>query len=237
MDQIINLSKRLKKTASYLPPGTRFADIGSDHAYLPSYICLSDTTAKAIVGEVNEGPFQRALETIYYYSLSDRVDVRMGNGLKILRPGEVDAVVTAGMGGSLISAILEDGCGQLTGRERIIAQPNTDEHDVRKWFLSHGYIIADETMIEENGYIYEIIVGDKETKTGTERLTEKQLLFGPRLLEQKPDLFYRKWEQKRKKRCRIIEQMKQAKVPDTAKIARFEEELLWIKEELEYDHP
>ncbi|MFD2759442.1 tRNA (adenine(22)-N(1))-methyltransferase [Lentibacillus juripiscarius] len=235
MNNTVNLSKRLKETASFVPPGIRFADIGSDHAYLPSYICLSDLTAQAIAGEVNEGPFQRARETVSFYNLSDRIDVRLGNGLKVFSPGEVDAVVIAGMGGSLIRAILEHGSDRMAGTKRIIAQPNTDERDVRKWFSTHGYVIMDEVLLEENGHIYEIIVGDKHT--GRQQLTGKQLLFGPRLLQQKSDLFYQKWEQERKKRHRIIEQMKHAKVPEAAKIASFEKELLWIKEEVEDDCP
>ncbi|TMN20985.1 tRNA (adenine(22)-N(1))-methyltransferase [Lentibacillus cibarius] len=231
MDRNIKLSDRLNKVASFIPHGTFFADIGSDHAYLPCSICLQDITAQAIVGEVNEGPLQRARETVSNNHLTDRIDVRLGDGLDILQPGEVSAVVIAGMGGSLIQSILEKGKLRLKGVGRIIAQPNNDERNVRSWFSSHGYVITNEVILEENGFLYEIITGDKQVEGQT--LSERQQLFGPRLLEHKSNLFRKKWERELMKRRRIIDQMQRAKAPDVSKIAIFEKESKWIKEVLE----
>lgn len=84
----IKLSKRLKMVASFISEGTFFADIGSDHAYLPCYICLKDEKARAIAGEVREGPYKRAEETVAAYQLSDKVEVRLGDGLQIINSDE-----------------------------------------------------------------------------------------------------------------------------------------------------
>lgn len=232
MYNTIKLSARLENVASFITKGVKFADIGSDHAYLPAYVCLYDESAQAIVGEVNEGPFQSAMETVRQYGLSQRVDVRLGNGLHVLQEDEVSLVVLAGMGGSLIKTILDEGKDRLKRVERMIAQPNIDEQSVRHWFFHNGYTITNEAMVEENGHIYEIIVADK--KTETTNLTEEQLLFGPYLLEQKSELFYRKWKREYAKRNRIINQMTKAVVPDNKKIEAFKKELAWIEEVL-YD--
>ncbi|WP_010531014.1 tRNA (adenine(22)-N(1))-methyltransferase [Lentibacillus jeotgali] len=234
MNNNLRLSRRLEKIASFLKQGTMFADIGSDHAYLPCYVCLHDEHARAIAGEVRKGPFERAQETVSRFGLSDRVDVRFGDGLQILNEREVTSVVIAGMGGPLIKTILDKGANRLDGVEQIIAQPNIDERRVRHWFVSHGYTIADETMVEEKGHIYEIIIGVNEGSI--QDLTEKQLLFGPYLLKQKPDLFYHKWKHEHDKRIRTLEQMKKASVPDKEKIAAFAKELTWIEEELSHDN-
>ncbi|GAA0443180.1 tRNA (adenine(22)-N(1))-methyltransferase TrmK [Lentibacillus halophilus] len=235
MEPSTKLSKRLKKVASFVLPGSRFADIGSDHAYLPCYVCLRDPSAYAIVGELNKGPLQRARQTVSWNGLTDRIDVRSGDGLAVFHRGEVNTVVIAGMGGSLIHTILSDGEAHLMGLERIIVQPNTDERNVRQWFSTHGYSIIGESMVEDNGRIYEIIVADK--MAGSQQLTGKQLLFGPHLLKQKPDLFYRKWEKEHMKQRHIIDQMTYAKYPDNPKIAMIEKETKWIKEELGHDCP
>ncbi|QKY69477.1 class I SAM-dependent methyltransferase [Lentibacillus sp. CBA3610] len=233
MNNSIKLSGRLENVASLIPKGAEFADIGSDHGYLPCYVCLHDESAQAVAGEVNEGPFLSAQETVKRYGLAKRIDVRLGNGLEILKDGEVNLVVLAGMGGALISTILDEGKDRLKSIKRIIAQPNVGERRVRQWFYTHGYTITNEAMIKENGHIYEIIAGDKNPTT--QEMTEKQLLFGPRLLKQKPELFYQKWENEYAKRQRIIDQMKKAALPNDNKIEAFKKELTWIEEVLRDD--
>ncbi|RDW21782.1 tRNA (adenine(22)-N(1))-methyltransferase [Oceanobacillus chungangensis] len=236
MTQTLNLSKRLTKVASYLPKGAKFADIGSDHAYLPCYVCLQDKSAKAIAGEVNEGPFQSALKTVQYYQLNECIEVRLGNGLEVLNNQDnVEQIVIAGMGGALIKTILEEGKAKVQYAKRIIAQPNIDARSVRKWLDENNFIIKSEEVVEENQHIYEIIVADKAEDDTIKRqdLNQKQLLFGPLLLENKTKVFYEKWKSEQEKTERIINQIKQAKLKDEQKLKRFEEELIWIKEVLD----
>ncbi|MBP2078173.1 tRNA (adenine(22)-N(1))-methyltransferase [Oceanobacillus polygoni] len=239
MINTLKLSERLKKVSSFLPEGAYFADIGSDHAYLPCYVCLHDRTAKAIAGEVNEGPFNSAKSTVEAYQLSNRVEVRLGNGLEVLDDiTDIRQIVIAGMGGSLIKTILEEGKSKLSNVQRIIAQPNVDERNVRRWLLKEGYIVTNEAIIEENGHRYEIIVADKKGTQNlidpyTEEQLEKELLFGPILLRNKTAIFYEKWQSEYKKLARVISQMKEASNINSDKMERFEKELSWIREELQ----
>lgn len=235
MIQSIKLSKRLQTVASFLPAGAFFADIGSDHAYLPCYICLLDEKALAIAGEINEGPYLSACTTVEAYELFNMVDVRLGDGLQVLKKGEVTELVIAGMGGSLIRSILEDGHEKLHSVKRIIAQPNMDERNVRRWFLLNGFNITNEAIIEENDHIYEVIVADKGEKRTpyTPELKQRQLLFGPFLMATKSPVFYKKWRLEHGKLQSILEQMKQAKIQNDEKVAQFETELEWIKEVLQ----
>ncbi|MFD2046087.1 tRNA (adenine(22)-N(1))-methyltransferase [Ornithinibacillus salinisoli] len=230
MDHSIKLSKRLQIVASYLPQGANFADIGSDHAYLPCYVCANDVTARAIAGEVNEGPYQSAKDTVTYYQMNGSIDVRLGDGLNVVRPAEVDQVVIAGMGGALIKSILEQGKDKLQEVKRIIAQPNVDEKNVRSWLINNGYVITHEGITEENGHTYEIIVADKSENQMS--LTDQEILFGPFLLKNRPSVFYDKWKLELEKRLRVIEQLQQAKVKPTDKIKQFESELNMIEEVL-----
>ncbi|MEN2765965.1 tRNA (adenine(22)-N(1))-methyltransferase [Ornithinibacillus xuwenensis] len=231
MSEQIKLSERLLNVASFLPQGSNFADIGSDHAYLPCYVCQNDQTARAIAGEVNEGPFSSAQDTVEKYQLNHLIDVRLGNGLSVLKHDEVEQVVIAGMGGSLIRSILEEGKDKLSKVELIIAQPNVDEKNVRHWLTLHDYEIQDEVILEENGHTYEIIVGKKGTDK-INHLTEKDLLFGPILGKEKNELFCEKWTSEKEKLIRVINQMKNAKIQDELKISHFEKQLAWIEEVL-----
>lgn len=233
MTNNIKLSKRLKQTASFLPKGPKFADIGSDHAYLPCYVCLEDKQAKAIAGEINEGPFQSATQTVRGHGLEEVIDVRLGDGLEVLTAGEVTQVVIAGMGGSLIRSILQKGKDKIESVDRIIAQPNVDARDVREWFVHNNFMISEETIIEENGHIYEIVVGDRHSGAVYPELSEKQLLFGPILLVNKTKAFYTKWAEEYEKLKRVIDQMRLAKLLDKEKLNRFERELQWMEEVLQ----
>src|SRR5699024_10738733 len=104
---MLKLSERLKRIAYHIPLGSRFADIGSDHAYLCSHVCLQDPNAFAIAGEVREGPYAAAQKTIQKYQLEHSIQVRLGDGLEIIHETDhVDTVVIAGMGGKLMTEIL-----------------------------------------------------------------------------------------------------------------------------------
>lgn len=234
------LSKRLKLIASYLPDQANFADIGSDHAYLPCYICLYDRHARAIAGELNKGPFLRATQHVADCKLSNQIEVIQGNGLHVLHDHQVDQVVIAGMGGTLIRSILEEGIAYLTDVKRIIVQPNVEAPTVRKWFHENNYVLVAEEIIKEDGHIYEILVADKgrdtneydETNTNN---TEIDLLFGPYLLKEKNQAFKEKWISEKAKKERIVNQMKQAKVINHSKIADYQWEITLIKEVLASD--
>src|SRR5690606_27790955 len=147
---------------------------------------------------------------------------------------EVNQVVIAGMGGSLIRTILENGKDKLSSVNLIITQPNVDEKNVRNWFMENHFNIQDESILEENGHIYEVIVGKRVNDATT--LSEKEQLFGPKLLAQRNELFYKKWESERVKLNRVISQMQNAKNQDREKISKFQEQLGWIEEVLEDDH-
>ncbi|WP_042223435.1 tRNA (adenine(22)-N(1))-methyltransferase [Oceanobacillus manasiensis] len=228
----VNLSERLKQVASFLPTGALFADIGSDHAYLPCYVCLQDQTSQAIAGEVNEGPYESALRTVQQFKMDDRIDVRLGNGLAVLDQQEVNQLVIAGMGGSLIRNILEEGKDKLDAVNHIIAQPNIDARSVRKWFIENGYVLENEGILEENGHIYEILSAKRDIRKSPyqEEIKERQLLFGPYLMREKNTAFFNKWLHEYEKLQRVLVQMEEAKVKDQAKVLQFNLELKWMEE-------
>ncbi|BAC13897.1 tRNA (adenine(22)-N(1))-methyltransferase [Oceanobacillus iheyensis] len=231
----VSLSNRLKKVASYLPENANFADIGSDHAYLAAYVCQNDPNAKAIAGEVNVGPLNSAKDTINEYGLENQIEVRLGDGLEVIRPGEVNQIVIAGMGGSLITSILNKQKNISLEVDRMILQPNVDAKELREWLDDQNYMLIMEEIIEEQGHIYEILVAEKcnsHQSPYSDLEKEKQLYFGPYLLQDRNDAFMKKWGGERDKLTRVVEQMKQARQMDRDKIDQFINELDWMQEVL-----
>lgn len=184
------LSKRLERVSKYIVPNGTLADIGSDHAYLPCYAIENGLTSKAIAGEVVEGPYQSAKSNVAERNLASQVDVRLGSGLSVLTFGEVDSITICGMGGTLISQILEEGKVKLSGSERLILQPNINAESIREWLEINQWKLIAEEILEEDEKIYEILVAEKKEFTN---LSDAEMLMGPFLIKEKNQVFTKKW--------------------------------------------
>ena len=229
----LHLSKRLQVVADYVDEGARLADIGSDHAYLPCYLVEDNKIERAVAGEVVEGPYQNAKKEVESRSLQDRIAIRLGDGLSVLKESDsINTVTIAGMGGSLIRSILESGqeLKKIDGSETLILQPNINERTLREYLVENNYKITDESIIKENEKIYEIIKANPSKEPIS--YTEKESLFGPVLLEVKPPIFIEKWKSMLQKNQFILSQMDQAKAADKLKKKALKEELDLIKEVL-----
>ena len=84
----MHLDKRLQAVASLVPQGSRLADIGTDHAYLPVWLVRNGAIASAVAGDIASGPCQAARATVAMYATADKIAVRQGSGLAVLAPGE-----------------------------------------------------------------------------------------------------------------------------------------------------
>ena len=96
----VELSPRLKTVASFIEGVTLLCDVGSDHAYLPVYAIQQELITSAIAGEVVKGPFESAQQTVQDYVLTDKISVRLGDGLDVVTSkDEVAAISICGLGG------------------------------------------------------------------------------------------------------------------------------------------
>lgn len=206
------LSDRLETVANNIPEAARLADIGSDHAYLPCHVVRKGSVPMAIAGEVAEGPFQSAIEQVQEEKLTDKISVRKGDGLEVIEPGEVDCITIAGMGGTLISTILEKGKSKLEGVSRLVLQPNVGSFAVRRWLIDNGWELIKEEILEEDRKIYEILVAEKGEPLKPYQPTnlDSGILFGPFLLKEKSAVFKDKWNAEKRNWERILKQLDEA---------------------------
>ncbi len=224
------LSQRLKAVADFVNKGETVADIGSDHAYLPCYLVKTNKVNRAIAGEVVEGPYQSAVRQVKEDQLTEKIDVRKGNGLTVLSPGEVTTVTIAGMGGPLISDILENGKDRLRGVQKLILQPNISAISIRQWLFNNGWQIKDEKILEEDRKIYEIILAERSENH--QSLSQQELLLGPVLLKEKSAVFIDKWNHELIQLKKIQKQMEGAETSPllSEKKRQLEQKILLIEE-------
>ena len=185
------ISKRLELVASFVPQGTILLDVGSDHAYLPIELVERGQIESAIAGEVVEGPYQSAVKNVEAHGLKEKIQVRLANGLAAFEEGDQVSVITiAGMGGRLIARILEEGLDKLANVERLVLQPNNREDDLRIWLQDNGFQIVAESILEEAGKFYEILV----VEVGQMKLSASDVRFGPFLSKELNPVFVQKWQ-------------------------------------------
>ncbi|APJ30914.1 TPA: tRNA (adenine(22)-N(1))-methyltransferase [Streptococcus pneumoniae] len=190
------ISKRLELVASFVPQGAILLDVGSDHAYLPIELVERGKIESAIAGEVVEGPYQSAVKNVEAHGLEEKIQVRLANGLAAFEEEDRVSVITiAGMGGRLIARILEEGLGKLANVERLILQPNNREDDLRIWLQDHGFQIVAESILEEAGKFYEILV----VEAGQMKLSASDVRFGPFLSKEVSPVFVQKWQKEAEK--------------------------------------
>jgi len=153
---VITLSERLQLISSLIPDGARICDVGTDHAYLPIALLKSGKVKSAIATDLREKPLASA--KINAEKLCEkRLDLRLCDGLSAVKSGEVDTVIIAGMGGEVISGIL-DRCEWVKSIDiNLILQPMTSAEALRDYLAKNGFDIKSETALQENGHIYSVI--------------------------------------------------------------------------------
>lgn len=226
-----HLSNRLATVASYVPQGSRLADIGTDHAYLPVNLLKRGLIVGGVAGEVVRGPFENAAHEIQREGLTDRLTARLANGLKAIEPtDQIDTVVIAGMGGTLITQILTQDFDRLVGVKRLILQPNVGEMVVRRFLMTHGFQLITEEILAEDGHTYEVLVADRADQPET--YNDEELRFGPYLLQEHSAIFIAKWQRELARTQEVLKQVQQAAVVPEDKVGQLTAEIQEIEEVL-----
>lgn len=154
----IELTPRLRAVAELVPQGARFADIGTDHAYLPVWLLQRGVIEKALACDLRQGPLDRARATAEKYGQTGHMDFRLCDGLSGVRPGEADTIAIAGMGGETIAAILADAPWAWREECRLLLQPMSAQPELRRWLQGHGYTILREVLAREGDTIYTLFL-------------------------------------------------------------------------------
>lgn len=230
-----HLSKRLETVAEHVPQGSRLADIGSDHAYLPANLALNKVIEYGIAGEVVRGPYENAVAEIKEQSLNQMVTARLADGLEAIdQDDNINVITICGMGGTLIRDILNRGQEKLKNHPLLILQPNVGAEVLRQWLSEHQYQIINEDILEEDDHIYEILIAEYTTRP-IKPLSLLDLRYGPFLRRCQNLAFKQKWQKEIEKNDKAITQMKNAKqIPET-RIKQLNEINREIKEVLNND--
>jgi len=165
----MQLDDRLSAVASLVRKNKRFADIGTDHAYLPVFLIKNRIIDNAIAADLRRGPLENARETVEAHNLTDKIELRLSDGLDNFSDNEIDEIAVAGMGGLLISQFIERTEWLKSKDIHLILQPMTHTEELRKTLFDNGFVIDNEIVAEDGDKLYIIFsayyYGDATTYT------------------------------------------------------------------------
>jgi len=148
------LSKRLQIIASLVPQGKSVCDVGTDHGYLPAALYLSKKYKKVSATDIREKPLASARANLDKCG-ADKVNLVLCDGLYAIDEADAETVIIAGMGGDVISGII-DRC-PYKNKSFFILQPMTAAPVLREYLSSNGFCVGYEVAIKENGKIYSVM--------------------------------------------------------------------------------
>ena len=184
----MKLSKRLARLAQLVPHGQKVVDVGCDHGLLPCFLVQNGISPSVIGVDVHQGPFETARRAVLAAGLEDHINIRLGDGLLPLQPGEADTAIIAGMGGGTMKDILVRSPLVVEQLQQIILQPMSGEGILRKWLSANGWSIIDEDLLEEDERMYQIIAARKGEG---QELNEMEADYGPLLIKNRHELLGR----------------------------------------------
>lgn len=171
----LKLSPRLMAAANFVRPMAVVADVGTDHAYLPIYLCKLGKIRSAVASDINEGPVARAKINIATHSLAKKIAVCHTDGLTGIEAYSPTDIIICGMGGELIAEIIKRAEWSKSRSIRLILQPMTHADKLRKFLCDEGYLIIDEALAKEEK-VYQIICA--EYRGDAVEYSPIELIFG-----------------------------------------------------------
>jgi len=146
---------RLETVLRWAVPARVVADIGAGDGHLARMI--SAAGVRVVATEAKEGPYRRLRQRLANFP---GIDLRFGDGLSPLAPGEADVIVVCGMGAKTICRIL--GKGEMVARaaQRLVLQPMQSADPIRRMLVEGGWSWSHEDLTYDEGHFYEVLVVD-----------------------------------------------------------------------------
>lgn len=223
----IVLSERMKAILSSVPHGVSMADIGTDHAHIPIHAIETGKMKWAIATDLRRDPLEIARKNVEAHQLERFLELRLGDGLQPIQVGEVDVIVSAGIGGHVHAEMLKMSPNVAQSAKILVFQPMNASHILRQQLDHHRFAIVDESLVIEDDRIYEIIVASHTHPNdayaryrGDDLWMKLAYTYGPHLIHTSSDLLLLRVHRELDKRRRVLQSVQQSSAQGAAIRAR-----------------
>jgi|GEM_PF-37227 len=204
MKNKIKISKRLLAVVSMVNIGNRVADIGTDHGYVPISLIQRGIAPFVIAMDIGKGPLERAKKNILENELTDKIEIRLSNGMMALSTREVDSILISGMGGELIADILKAGSEILKDISELVLSPQSEIFKVRELIRENRFTIDKEMTVYDEGKYYTVIHAVRGNESS---YTKAETIYGKPKLNCTPEIMHRYLQKEIKHYKTIIERI------------------------------
>ncbi len=148
------LNARLLSAAELTRQDAIFADIGTDHAYLPLFLLDEGRIRYAYCCDINKGPLDSARRNAEERGRTDKCDFILTDGAAVLCGRGITDYAICGMGGELIADIIDRAPHLRDGGVNLILQPMSRQEKLREYLATHGFRITAESYSLDAGKHY-----------------------------------------------------------------------------------
>ncbi len=153
---MIKLTERLMAVASLVRADCVLADIGCDHGFLPAYLVENGKIKSAVASDINEGPLRSCQSLVDELGLGDRITCVLSDGLTNIDRKAVNDIAFCGMGGELISQLMEAAPWVKNDCYYFIFNPMTHPEILRRWLYNNGFEIQTDLIVKEGRHYYSV---------------------------------------------------------------------------------
>ena len=177
----IALDPRLSMIAHLVGKCPCVADIGCDHGRLGAFLLQSGQCDRILLTDISAPSLEKARRLLTDLGLADKAAFCVGDGALALKEPAQTAVI-AGMGGTTIARILDEGRERLADA-RLVIQPNVAAPQLRGALSACGYAITEERVVQDGRRNYVII----QAEPGESNYGPRERIVGPVLLRRMPE--------------------------------------------------
>lgn len=181
---MIKLSNRLKKIAELVDFGATVIDVGTDHGYVPNFLCEKKISRDIIATDISKNSLEKSIELTRERDNEKYIRNILANG--IVKENR-DNIIIAGLGGIQIAEIILNSIEIARSAKKLILQPMQKTNILRRELNNMGFEIIDEEVIFEDDRYFEIILARYFGEI--KNLGEVDYYFSKSLMEKKDKVY------------------------------------------------
>ena len=151
------LTKRLALAFSWLSAYRTVADIGCDHGKLSAALAAEPGVGKVVASDISAQSLDKARALAEKRQLTGKLELRLGDGLAVLSPGECEAAAVLGLGGEAMVKMLREAAPVAERLRCLVLQPMSGTEELREWLYNSGYSVTADRLVAENGRLFQML--------------------------------------------------------------------------------
>lgn len=181
---MIKLSNRLKKISELVDFGATVIDVGTDHGYVPNFLCEKKISRDIIATDISKNSLEKSIELTRERDNEKYIRNILANG--IVKENR-DNIIIAGLGGIQIAEIILNSIEIARSAKKLILQPMQKTNILRRELNNMGFEIIDEEIIFEDDRYFEIILARYSGQI--KKLEEVDFYFSKSLMEKRNKVY------------------------------------------------